>query len=46
MTALLSTLQPDFTARFDRIVDARRESDSAVAGQVTDILRTVKQRGD
>ncbi len=46
MTALLSTLQPDFTTRFDRIVDARRESDSAVAGQVTDILRTVKQRGD
>ena len=46
MTALLSSLQPDFTARFDRIVDARRESDSAVAGQVTDILRTVKQRGD
>ncbi len=46
MTALLSTLQPDFTARFDRIVDARRESDSAVAGQVADILRTVKQRGD
>ncbi|MDP2131866.1 MAG: histidinol dehydrogenase [Erythrobacter sp.] len=46
MTALLSTLQPDFAARFDRIVDARRESDSAVAGQVTDILRTVKQRGD
>ncbi|PKP97397.1 MAG: histidinol dehydrogenase [Alphaproteobacteria bacterium HGW-Alphaproteobacteria-15] len=46
MTALLSSLQPDFTARFDRIVDARRESDSAVAGQVADILRTVKQRGD
>ncbi|MDZ4139214.1 MAG: histidinol dehydrogenase [Erythrobacter sp.] len=46
MTALLSTLQPDFTARFDRIVDARRESDSAVAGQVTDILQTVKLRGD
>ncbi len=43
---LLSTLQPDFTARFDRIVDARRETDSDVAGQVADILQAVKARGD
>jgi len=46
MIPILSTLQPDFAARFDRIVDARRETDSEVAGQVSDILRTVKARGD
>jgi histidinol dehydrogenase len=46
MSVTLSTLQPDFAARFDRIVDARRESDSDVVGQVTDILREVKARGD
>ncbi len=46
MSVTLSTLQPDFAAKFDRIVDARRESDSDVAGQVTDILQTVKLRGD
>ena len=43
---ILSTLQPDFAAKFDRIVDARRESDSDVAGQVANILQTVKLRGD
>jgi histidinol dehydrogenase len=46
MSQTLSTLQPDFAARFDRIVEARREADSEVAGQVTDILRSVKARGD
>jgi histidinol dehydrogenase len=46
MMNILSTLQPDFAAKFDRIVDARRESDSDVAGQVANILQTVKQRGD
>ncbi len=46
MIAILSTLQPDFAMRFDRIVDARREADSDVAGQVSDILHTVKLRGD
>lgn len=46
MTAILSSLQPDFAQKFARIVDARRESDTDVAGQVTDILRTVKLRGD
>lgn len=43
---ILSTLQPDFEAKFARIVDARREADSDVAGQVADILQTVKLRGD
>lgn len=46
MIPILSTLQPDFAARFDRIVDSRRETDSEVAGQVSDILQTVKLRGD
>lgn len=46
MIPILSTLQPDFEKKFARIVDARREADSDVAGQVTDILRTVKLRGD
>lgn len=46
MTTTLSTLQPNFTLKFDRIVEARREADSDVAGQVTDILRAVKARGD
>jgi len=46
MNKILSTLQPDFAQKFDRIVDARREYDSEVAGQVTDILQTVKLRGD
>lgn len=46
MNPILSTFQPDFEARFARIVDARRESDSDVAGQVADILRSVKLRGD
>ena len=46
MIPILSTLQPDFAQKFARIVDARRESDADVAGQVTDILQTVKLRGD
>ena len=44
--SLLSTLDPDFETRFARIVDARRESDSDVAGQVSSILQAVKGRGD
>jgi histidinol dehydrogenase len=44
--SLLRTADPDFAGRFARIVDARRESDSDVAGQVADILQTVKLRGD
>ncbi|MBI1403623.1 MAG: histidinol dehydrogenase [Porphyrobacter sp.] len=43
---MLSTLQPDFAARFARLVEARREADSDVAGQVAEILRRVKARGD
>ena len=46
MIPILSASQPDFEARFARLVDVRRESDTAVAGQVADILRSVKQRGD
>ncbi|MFL0670142.1 MAG: histidinol dehydrogenase [Erythrobacter sp.] len=46
MIPLLHTTQPDFEARFARIVDARREADRDVAGQVSDILHTVKLRGD
>ncbi len=44
--SLLYANAPDFEARFDRIVDARRESDSDVAGQVSGILQAVKGRGD
>ncbi|SHN48470.1 histidinol dehydrogenase [Erythrobacter sanguineus] len=46
MINILSTLQPDFAQKFERIVEARRETDNDVAGQVTDILQTVKLRGD
>lgn len=46
MIPLLSTSQPDFEVKFARLVNARREADTAVAGQVADILRSVKQRGD
>ncbi|GIX18777.1 MAG: histidinol dehydrogenase [Erythrobacter sp.] len=46
MMAMLATTQSDFEARFQRIVEARREADSEVAGQVADILRTVRLRGD
>jgi histidinol dehydrogenase len=43
---MLSTLDPDFEQRFTRVVEARREADSDVAGQVSDILRTVRASGD
>ncbi len=46
MIPILSTFQPDFEAKFTRLVEARRETDSAVAGQVADILNTVKLRGN
>lgn len=42
----LTTFDADFAQRFARIVDARREADSDVAGVVSDILRTVKGSGD
>lgn len=46
MIAILHASQPDFEARFARLVEARREADSNVAGQVTSILHAVKMRGD
>ncbi|MCK0128844.1 histidinol dehydrogenase [Erythrobacter sp. F6033] len=42
----LSSLDPDFEKRFDRLVNARREADKDVAGQVSSILSAVKSRGD
>ncbi|MEL6737474.1 MAG: histidinol dehydrogenase [Pseudomonadota bacterium] len=42
----LSTLDPDFETRFTRLVNARREADSNVAGQVSSILADVKGSGD
>ncbi len=42
----LSTLEADFEQRFNRIVNARREAESDVAGVVSDILRTVQASGD
>jgi histidinol dehydrogenase len=44
--SLLYANAPDFEARFSRIVEARREADSDVAGQVSAILQAVKARGD
>ncbi|MGY6552630.1 MAG: histidinol dehydrogenase [Erythrobacter sp.] len=43
---IIATSQPDFERKFARIVEARREADSNVAGDVTNILNTVKLRGD
>ncbi|MEM8724450.1 MAG: histidinol dehydrogenase, partial [Pseudomonadota bacterium] len=46
MKSILSSLDPDFARRFDRIVNSRREADSDVAGAVTSILSSVKASGD
>ncbi|WP_298465115.1 histidinol dehydrogenase [uncultured Erythrobacter sp.] len=46
MKTILSSLDPDFTKRFDRIVNSRREADKDVAGAVTSILASVKSTGD
>ncbi|MFN3989968.1 MAG: histidinol dehydrogenase [Erythrobacter sp.] len=46
MIPILYANQPDFEAKFARLVEARRETDRDVAGQVSDILNTVKLRGD
>jgi histidinol dehydrogenase len=46
MIPILYTTQPDFETKFARVVDARRETESNIAGQVTGILSTVKMRGD
>ncbi|MFZ9395024.1 MAG: histidinol dehydrogenase [Erythrobacter sp.] len=42
----LSANDSDFAARFDELVNARRESDSDVGQQVAAILADVKARGD
>ncbi|MEO0589233.1 MAG: histidinol dehydrogenase [Pseudomonadota bacterium] len=42
----LSTLDPDFETRFTRLVNARREADTNVTGQVSSILADVKASGD
>jgi len=42
----LSTLDPDFEVRFNRLVNTRRETDNNVAGQVASILADVKGSGD
>ena len=42
----ISTLDPDFSQQFARVVEARRETDNDVAGVVQDILRSVKGSGD
>ncbi|KWV90541.1 histidinol dehydrogenase [Erythrobacter sp. YT30] len=41
-----ATLDPDFEKRFERLVNARRDADSDVAGQVQGILSAVASRGD
>ncbi len=43
---MLTTLDPDFEKRFTRLVNARRETDRDVAGQVASILADVKSTGD
>lgn len=42
----LTTLNPDFEKNFSRVVNARREADHDVAGQVQSILASVRNRGD
>jgi histidinol dehydrogenase len=42
----LKTSDPDFEARFARLVNDRRESEVDVARTVTDILTRVRDRGD
>nr|WP_298926552.1 histidinol dehydrogenase [uncultured Erythrobacter sp.] len=42
----LSSLNPNFERDFRRLVNARREADKDVAGQVSSILSAVKSRGD
>ncbi len=43
---ILSSLDPDFAPKFDRLVNARREADSDVTNAVTSILASVKSSGD
>jgi histidinol dehydrogenase len=46
MTLHLSTSDADFAARFDNLVNARRESDADVARDVAGIIADVRARGD
>ena len=46
MTLRLTTTDPGFAAAFSRLVRARREPDSDVAGDVARIIADVKARGD
>lgn len=46
MTWRLSTTDAGFEAEFDRLVDARRESDADVARDVAAIIADVRSRGD
>ncbi len=43
---MLSSLDPEFAHKVDRLVNARREADADVTGSVTSILSSVKGRGD
>ncbi|MEM6476039.1 MAG: histidinol dehydrogenase [Pseudomonadota bacterium] len=43
---ILSSLDPDFARKFDRLVNSRRETEKDVAGSVTSILSSVKASGD
>ncbi|MEO1044054.1 MAG: histidinol dehydrogenase [Pseudomonadota bacterium] len=46
MTLRLDTAQTDFAAQFDRLVNARRDSDSDVRRDVATIIDAVRSRGD
>ena len=43
---LLNTSDPDFEAKFARVVNDRRESEADTARTVRDILAKVRDRGD
>lgn len=42
----LSTIQPDFTRQFDRLVNGRRETEADVSSVVETTIRDVRARGD
>ena len=42
----LTTRQPDFAARFDALVNARREADADVSRDVAAIIARVRSEGD
>ena len=46
MAARLDLGQPDFAARFEAVLDAKRESDVNVADSVSQIIGDVRSRGD